>query len=88
MFLFGHAHKQAQRRKGKIMTAKISMESPVGFLRCEDAARFLGVSVRTLAQWQAERRIPFAKVSHRVVLFKVSDLEKCMDRLTIKAAGG
>jgi excisionase family DNA binding protein len=69
------------------MTAKVESGSTVGFLRREDAARFLGVSVRTLAQWQAERRISFAKVSHRVVLFKVADLEKCMDRLTVRAAG-
>jgi len=60
----------------------------VGFLRREDASRFMGVSVRTLAQWQKERRISFAKVSHRVVLFKVSDLEKALDKLTIRAAGG
>jgi hypothetical protein len=59
-----------------------------GFLRREDAARFLGISLRTLAQWQTEKRIPYAKMSHRVCLFKVSDLEKTVDRLTVKTAGG
>jgi predicted site-specific integrase-resolvase len=67
---------------------KMTMDQPIGFLRCEGAARFLGVSVRTLAQWQAEKRIPYAKMSHRVCLFKVADLEKTVDRLTVKAAGG
>lgn len=71
-----------------MMNAKIGTGSPVGFLRCEDAARFLGVSVRTLATWQSEKRIPYAKMSHRVCLFKVADLEKTVDRLTVKAAGG
>jgi hypothetical protein len=59
-----------------------------GFLRRDDAAAFLGISLRTLAQWQTEKRIPFAKVSHRVCLFKVADLEKTVDRLTVKAVGG
>ncbi len=58
------------------------------FLRREDAAAFLGISIRTLAEWQTAKRIPYAKVSHRVCLFKVSDLEKCLDKLTIRAAGG
>ncbi len=59
-----------------------------GYLRREDAARFLGVSLRTLAEWQSEKRVPFAKMSHRVCLFKIADLERTIDRLTIKAAGG
>jgi len=59
-----------------------------GFLRREDAAKYLGVSLRTLALWQSEHRIPYAKMSHRVCLFKVADLEKCIDRLTTKTAGG
>lgn len=69
------------------MTAKVESGSAVGFLRRDDAARFLGISTRTLAQWQSDKRVPYAKVSHRVCLFKVSDLERCMDKLTIRAAG-
>lgn len=74
--------------KGKNMVTKIENGAPVGYLRREDAARFLGVGLTTLAQWQAERRVPFAKVSHRVCLFKVADLERCVDKLTVRAAGG
>jgi excisionase family DNA binding protein len=70
------------------MTSRVTMDIQPGFLRREDAARFLGVSLRTLAEWQSEHRIPYAKMSHRVCLFKVADLEKCIDRLTVKAAGG
>ncbi len=58
-----------------------------GYLRREDAARFLGVSLRTLAEWQAERRIPFAKLSHRVCLFKIADLERTVDSLVTGAKG-
>lgn len=68
------------------MTKAVNSEGmKPGFLRREDAARFLGISTRTLAQWQFEKRIPFAKMSHRVCLFKVADLEKTIDRLTINA---
>lgn len=59
-----------------------------GYLRREAAAAYLGISLRTLAEWQTERRIPFAKMSHRVCLFKIADLEKTIDRLTVRAAGG
>lgn len=59
-----------------------------GYLRREDAARYLGISLRTLAEWQASKLVPYAKMSHRVCLFRVSDLERAIDRATIKAAGG
>ena len=60
---------------------------PAGYMRREAAARFCGVSVRTLAEWQAARLVPFIRVSHRVCLFKVSELEKALDRLTVRAVG-
>lgn len=69
------------------MTKSVTEGIRPGFLRREDAAKFLGVSLRTLAEWQTERRIPFAKISHRVCLFKVVDLERTIDRLTVRAAG-
>lgn len=58
-----------------------------GYLRREAAAKFCGVSVRTLAEWQASHLVPFVRVSHRVVLFKTVELEKALDRLTVRAAG-
>lgn len=70
------------------MMTKIEGGVPVGYLRREDAARFLGVCLTTLGQWQAEKRVPYAKISHRVCLFKVADLEKTIDKLTIHAAEG
>lgn len=67
------------------MQTQKKIDGLCGFLRREDTARFLGVSLRTLAEWQTERRIPYAKMSHRVCLFKITDLEKAIERLTIKA---
>jgi hypothetical protein len=59
-----------------------------GYLRREDAAKYCGVSVRTLSAWQVSHLVSFIRVSHRVVLFKISELEKALDRLTVKASGG
>jgi len=56
-----------------------------GYLRCEGAAEYLSISLRTLAEWKAEKRIPYAKMSHRVCLFKIADLDKAIARLTIGA---
>jgi len=58
-----------------------------GYLRREEAAKYLNVSLRTLATWQRRRLVPFAKVSHRVCLFKVADLDRAIGRLTVRAVG-
>ncbi len=58
-----------------------------GYLRRRDAARFLGISLRTLSEWQRARVVPFIRVSHRITLFKLTDLERAMERFTIKAVG-
>jgi excisionase family DNA binding protein len=46
-----------------------------GFVRPAQAARYLGVSARTIREWLAGRRIPYSKLSHRVVLIKKDDLD-------------
>lgn len=57
----------------------------IGYLRREDAARYLGIAPRTLSTWQKRRLIPYIKVSHRVCLFKREDLDKALDRFMTKA---
>ena len=51
-----------------------------GYLRRSGAARYLGISVRTLANLQARRILPFSKLGSRTVLFKVSDLDSAVCR--------
>ena len=60
------------------------------FFRSKEAARFLKISERTLHDWMSGGLIPFAKVSHKVVLFKRSDLERAIAHLPTwpKAEGG
>ena len=58
-----------------------------GYMRREETASFLGISLRTLGSWQRRRLIPFHKVSRRVCLFKVSDLEAALARFRTTAVG-
>jgi len=42
-----------------------------------DTAKFLGVSVETLAQWRSQRRgPPYVKVENRLVRYRLCDLEE------------
>ncbi|MBL7114693.1 MAG: helix-turn-helix domain-containing protein [Kiritimatiellae bacterium] len=56
-----------------------------GYLRKNDAAQYLGISERTLNEWMARRLIPFAKVSHRVCLFKVAEIDAAIEKITVRA---
>lgn len=58
-----------------------------GYKRRKEAARYLGISLRTLTDWQQRRIIPFIDVSHRVTLFRLADLDKAMSRFIVKAIG-
>jgi len=77
-----------ETKGGRAMTtSNVNSHVIEGYLRREQAAAFCGVSLRTLAQWQRDHLIPFVKVSHRVCLFKKADLQRSLDRFTVKAAG-
>lgn len=58
-----------------------------GYLRRAGAAKYLGVSVRTLANLQARRILPFSKIGGRTVLFKLSDLDAAVCRYRQDAVG-
>ena len=58
-----------------------------GYMRREEAAKYLGISLRTLTDWQQNRIIPFRPVSHRVTLFRLADLDEAMKRFLVKAIG-
>ena len=59
----------------------------VGYLRRAEAARYLGISLRTLSDWQRRRIVPVVKVGKRCVLFNRTDLDRALGRLTIHAVG-
>ena len=70
------------------MIKKQQVESSTdGFVRRTDAAQFLGISTRTLGDWQRRRIVPFVKVSHRVCLFRKKDLVEALERFRIHPVG-
>lgn len=58
-----------------------------GYLRRNSAARYLGISLRTLGNLQSARRIPFSKIGEKSVLFKVADLDAFVARYRQNAIG-
>jgi excisionase family DNA binding protein len=51
----------------------------MAFIRRKQAAKYLGVSERTLATWMRRRVVPFTRMSRRVVLFRPDDLDKAVE---------
>lgn len=77
------------QRAGRVPLA-ISVTPPVvrpGYLRKADAAKDLSVSIRTLTEWMQHRVVPYIKLSHRVCLFKQTDLDTAMARFRTAAIG-
>ncbi len=58
-----------------------------GYMRKAAAAKYLGISVRTLSKWMVERIVAFSKVSRRACLFRRADLDAAMDRYRLSAVG-
>lgn len=57
------------------------------YLRPPDAARFLGVTVRTVRDWQRKGILPYSKPVHKVTLFATADLERAMQKYRVSAVG-
>jgi excisionase family DNA binding protein len=57
------------------------------FLRPAEAAKYLGVSARTIRAWQTRRFLPFARMSKRCVLISVADLDAAVEKFRVEAIG-
>lgn len=57
------------------------------YMRRDAAAKYLGISPRTLSDWQKRRLIPFIKPARKCTIFKRSELDSAMARLTVHAVG-
>ena len=57
------------------------------YMRRDAAAKYLGISPRTLSDWQRRRLIPFIKPARKCTLFKRDELDRAMARLTVQAIG-
>ena len=58
-----------------------------GYLRSAAAAKYMGVSVRTLTNWVQARIVAQIKPSNRVSLFRISDLDAALNRFRSSAIG-
>jgi excisionase family DNA binding protein len=52
-----------------------------GYMRKEDVAKYLGVTPRTISRLMRRKKLPFHKLSRRLVLFRLRDVDAAMDRL-------
>ena len=59
-----------------------------GYLRRSGAAKYLGISIRSLADLQAKRIVSFSKLGARTCLFKISDLDATVASFRQDAIGG
>jgi hypothetical protein len=51
-----------------------------GYLRRAGAAKYLGISLRTLGNLQASRMVPYSKLGAKTALFRISDLDAMVAR--------
>jgi excisionase family DNA binding protein len=56
------------------------------YLRPDEAARVIGISRRTLSEWQSSRVIGFRRIG-RTVLFSLADIQTAIDRYRIVPVG-
>ena len=56
------------------------------YLRPDEAARVIGISRRTLSEWQSSRVIGFRRIG-RTILFSVADIQTAIDRYRIAPVG-
>lgn len=57
------------------------------YMRANESASYMRVSKRTFARMKAHGKIPFIRLSPGVVVYRKSDLDRVMDRLTVRATG-
>ena len=58
-----------------------------GFMRKEDAADYLNVSLRTLSDMMRRRQVRFARWNRKVVRFRKSDLDRAYENFAVNAVG-
>jgi excisionase family DNA binding protein len=54
-----------------------------GLVKKKEIARFLGISPRTVDECVAQRKIPFIRLNSRLNLFRIADVERALNKLTV-----
>jgi excisionase family DNA binding protein len=53
------------------------------YLRKREIARILHVSPRTIDKWVMDRRIPFIRVTARLNLYRLRDVQKALEKRVV-----
>ena len=86
--LVGHIEEEGSHKGGVVMDSKVGgHRQHRGYMRREDAAKYLGVSVRTIGNMMNRRVIPYYKVSRGIVLFAVDEMDEALKRVRVRAVG-
>ena len=56
-----------------------------GYMKAGPMAEYLSISRRHLHDLTARGRIPYVRLSQKCLLYKISDIEALMEKLTVKA---
>ena len=57
------------------------------YLRREEAARYIGCSLRQLDELKHDGELPFHRLGRRLIVFRIDDLEAFMDRYRVVPPG-
>ena len=85
-----HAVEVGGTSKTSAIGGNTNGDAPV-FGRClltkQESALALGVSPRTIDNWMAQRRIPFIRISARLIRFDLNRVKNALARYEIKEVG-
>ena len=73
------------KNRSAVAPTTLTHQNDAGYVRREQAAKYCGVSPRTISEWQRRRIIPHYKLGHKCVLFKRDDLDKGLGRFVVEA---
>ena len=64
-----------------------SANIPRGYYRKHEAAGYLGISRRTLGNLMRAGKIPYTRLTGRLVLFRIAALDKALEQYQIGGKG-
>jgi len=80
-------HKREVCETSKSFAAGNSASLGRHFLSKQELALVIGVSARTIDNWMAQKRIPFIRLSARLIKFNLQRVKAALARYEIKEVG-
>lgn len=64
---------------------EVKASNPLGaYLRSDEVLNYLPISRRTLERMKSRGLLPYVRVGARLILFKRADIDKALERLTVR----